>query len=121
MQAVIQFFMDLLQVTGGDLAPKKCMGYLIAHRWKNGLPSLLRKRASHCGIEIISNARGQPSGMKRKSSTQGHITLGFHLTGDRTSSAHKRIMKFKAKEYSEAITSSSLNRGQGLLHTTLTT
>jgi hypothetical protein len=31
MQLVIQFFLDLLQVTGGDLAPEKCMWYLIAH------------------------------------------------------------------------------------------
>jgi hypothetical protein len=47
MQVVIQFFLDLLQVTGGDLAPDKCVWYLIAHRWKNGLPTLLRKRESH--------------------------------------------------------------------------
>jgi hypothetical protein len=25
MQVVIQFFLDLFQVTGGDLAPEKCM------------------------------------------------------------------------------------------------
>jgi hypothetical protein len=37
MQVVIQFFLDLLQITGGDLAPQKCVWYLIAHRWKNGL------------------------------------------------------------------------------------
>jgi hypothetical protein len=54
-------------------------------------------------------------GIKRKAATQGHITLRFHLTGDGTSSAHKKIMKCKAKEYSEAIVSSILNRGEGLL------
>jgi hypothetical protein len=32
MQVVVQFFLDLLQVTGGDLAPEKCVWYLIAHR-----------------------------------------------------------------------------------------
>jgi hypothetical protein len=31
MQVVIPFFLDLLQVTGGDLAPEKCVWYLIAH------------------------------------------------------------------------------------------
>jgi hypothetical protein len=56
MQAVIQFFLDLLQVTGGDLAPEKCVWYLIAHRWKNGLTTLLRKRESHRVIKITSNA-----------------------------------------------------------------
>jgi hypothetical protein len=47
MQVMIQFFLDLLQVIGRDLAPEKCMWYLIARRWKNGLPSLLSKWASH--------------------------------------------------------------------------
>jgi hypothetical protein len=32
MEEIIQFFLDLLQVTGGDLAPKKCAWYLISHR-----------------------------------------------------------------------------------------
>jgi hypothetical protein len=31
MEDIIQFFLDLLQVTGGDLAPKKCVWYLISH------------------------------------------------------------------------------------------
>jgi hypothetical protein len=115
MQVVIQLFLALLQVTGGDLAPEKYVWYLIAHRWKNGFPSLLQKRAQHHGIEITSNATGQTTGIKRKSATQVHITLGFHLTGDGTSSAHKKIMKCKAKEYSEAIISSSLSRGEVFL------
>jgi hypothetical protein len=89
--------------------------YLIAHRWKKGLPSLLKKRESHRGTDIKSNATGHTSGIKRKAAKQGHRTLGFHLTGDGTSSAHKKIMKCKAKEYSEAIISSTLNRGEGLL------
>jgi hypothetical protein len=81
IQAVIQFFLELLQVTDGDLAPEKYVWYLIAHRWKNGLPTFLRKRESQHGIEITANATGQTSGIKKKSATQGHITLGFHLTG----------------------------------------
>jgi hypothetical protein len=32
MQDIIQFFLDVLQVTGGDLAPAKCAWYLICHR-----------------------------------------------------------------------------------------
>jgi hypothetical protein len=104
-----------LQVTGVDLALEKLVWYLIVHRWKNGLPTLSRKRESHCGIKITSNATGHTPGIKRKAATQGHRTLDFHLTGDRTSSDHKKIMKFKAKEYSEAIISSTLNRVEDLL------
>jgi hypothetical protein len=98
MQVVIQFFLELLQVTCGDLAPEKCVWYLIAHIWNNRSPMLLRKRESHRGIEITSNATGHTSGIKSKAATQGHRTLGFHLTGDGTSSAHKKIMKLKATE-----------------------
>jgi hypothetical protein len=32
MQVLIQFFLDLLQVIGGYLAPDECVWYLIAHR-----------------------------------------------------------------------------------------
>jgi hypothetical protein len=32
MQVVMQFFLDLRQVTGGDLAPEKYVWYLIANR-----------------------------------------------------------------------------------------
>jgi hypothetical protein len=37
------------------------------------------------------------------------------LTEDGTSTAHKKIMKTKAKEYSEAIISSSLQRGESAI------
>jgi hypothetical protein len=42
MEEIIQFFLDCLQVTGGDLAPIKCAWYLISHQWKDGIPRLLR-------------------------------------------------------------------------------
>jgi hypothetical protein len=37
------------------------------------------------------------------------------LTGDGTSTAHKKIMKTKTKKYSEAIISSSLKRGESAM------
>jgi hypothetical protein len=37
MEAIIQFFLDLLQVTGGDLAPEKRAWYLIGHCWNKGV------------------------------------------------------------------------------------
>jgi hypothetical protein len=84
----------------------------LSHTGEKGVPRLLAKRASHRGIEITSNATGQTSGIKRKAVNQGLHTLEFHLTGDGTLSAHKIIMKTKAKEYSQTIISSSLQRGE---------
>jgi hypothetical protein len=50
MEDIIQFFLDLLQVTGGDLAPEKCVWYLIAHRWNKGIPPLLAEKTTHRGL-----------------------------------------------------------------------
>jgi hypothetical protein len=50
MQMIIQFFLDLLQVTGGDLAPEKCVWFLICHRWENDKARLLTMKESHMGI-----------------------------------------------------------------------
>jgi hypothetical protein len=54
MEEIIQFFLDLLQVTVSHLAPEKCVWYLISHRWKDGNPRLLQKHSSHRGIKIMS-------------------------------------------------------------------
>jgi hypothetical protein len=40
MEDKIQFFLDLLQVTGNDLAPEKCAWYLIDNRCNKGVSQL---------------------------------------------------------------------------------
>jgi hypothetical protein len=112
MEEIIQFFLDLLQVTGGDLAPDKCVWYLISHRWKDGKPKLLQNHSSHRGIKIVSRSTNTESGVKRKAPTKGHRTLGFFMTVDRTCTAHKKVMKEKASLYATAITRSSVWKGE---------
>jgi hypothetical protein len=77
MEVIIQFFLDLLQVTGGDLAPKNCAWYLIGHRWNKGVPNLIQVEPHHRSITMTSRSSGLFSGIKRKSPTEGHRTLGF--------------------------------------------
>jgi hypothetical protein len=79
---------------------------------KEGIPTLLANKTTHRGIIMKSKATGTIPAVKRKVVSQGHITLGFHLYGDGTSRAHKKVMKEKAIRYGEAITSSSLKRGE---------
>jgi hypothetical protein len=55
-----------------------------------------------------TSTRSTISAFKRKVVSQGHITLGFHLCGDGTSRAHKKVMQENAIKYGEAIKSSSL-------------
>jgi hypothetical protein len=42
MEVIMKFLLDLLQVTGGDLAPEKCAWYLIGHRWNKGVSKLIQ-------------------------------------------------------------------------------
>jgi hypothetical protein len=58
METIIQFFLDSLEVTGGDLAPRKCAWYLISHRWEDGIPRRLCPNPTHRGIEIVSKSMG---------------------------------------------------------------
>jgi hypothetical protein len=59
-----------------------------------------------------SKSTGTISAVKIKAVSQGHRTLGFHLCGDGTSHAHKKVMKENAIKYDEAIKSSSLQMGE---------
>jgi hypothetical protein len=112
MKEMIQVFLDLLQVTGGDLAPDKCVWYLIIHRWKDGKPRLLQKHSSHRGIKILSRSTNTESGVKPKAPGEGHCTLGILITGDGTCSAHKKVMTEKASLYATAIRCSSMWKGE---------
>jgi hypothetical protein len=115
MDETIQFFLDLLQVTGGDLTPDKCLWYLISNCWKDGKPRLLQKHSSHRGIKIISRSTNTESGVKRKAPHEGNRTLGFFMTGDGTCTAHKKVMTEKASLYDTAIQRSSVWKGESSL------
>jgi hypothetical protein len=89
MEEIIQSFQDCLQVTGGDLAPEKCVRYSITHWWKDELPRMLQLHPDQCGIKIILKATSTVSGVKRKAPDEGHKNPGFFLVGDGRSKAHK--------------------------------
>jgi hypothetical protein len=112
MEVIIQFFLGLLQVTGGDLAPEKCAWYLIGHRWNKGVSKLIQIEPQHRSITMTSRSSGKVSGIKRKSPTEGHRTLGFFMTGDGTSNEHKQVMKEKGLAYAMSIINSTLQRGE---------
>jgi hypothetical protein len=112
IQMIIQFFLDLLQVTGGDLAPEKCVWFLICHRWKNGKARLLMMKESHRGIEIISRSTGTLSGVTRKAPEEGHRILGFQILGDGKCTAQKKGMKEKAILFGEERRSSTMWIGE---------
>jgi hypothetical protein len=77
MQTIIQLCLDLLQVTGDDLDPEKCVWFLICNRWKNRKARLLTVQDYHRGIKITSRSTGNVSGVKRKGQRKGIEHLGF--------------------------------------------
>jgi hypothetical protein len=96
MQTIIQLFLDLLQVTGGDLAPEKCIWFMICHRWNYGEALLLTVQDSHRGIKIASWSTGNVSGVKRKAPKEVHRTLGFKISGDGKCIAQKKAITEKS-------------------------
>jgi hypothetical protein len=95
MQTIIQLFIDLLQATGGELDPEKCVWFLICHRLKNGKARLLTVQDSRRGIEITSRSTRTVSGVKRKTPEEGHRALRFQIYGDGNCIAQKKAMKEK--------------------------
>jgi hypothetical protein len=112
METMIQFFMDCLQVTGGDLAPNKCAWYLISHIGKDDIPRLLRPNPSHRGIEIVYKSTRTASGIMQHAPEEGHRTFVFHIAGEGTSTAHKKVMTDWAVLYGKSIVQSTLRRGE---------
>jgi hypothetical protein len=112
MEEIIQFLLDILQVAGGNLAPYKCVWYLISHRWKDRYPRLHQKHSSHRGIKIVSRSTNTESGVKRKAPNEGHRTLGLFITGDGTCTSHKKVMTEKASLYATDIQRSSVWKGE---------
>jgi hypothetical protein len=103
MEEIIQFFVDWMQVKGGKLVPEKCAWYVISKRWKYGIHWLMRPNPGYRGIEMVSKVTHTTAGIKRKAPDEGHRTLGFHLAGDGTSIAHKKVMTDKSMLYVEAM------------------
>jgi hypothetical protein len=88
----MQYFLVLLQVTGGDLPPEKCAWFLIAFRWKDGKAEMVQIKQSHKVINLISKIKGTTVGIKRKVPSNSHQTLGFHSRGDGKPHSHKKII-----------------------------
>jgi hypothetical protein len=76
MEEIIHFFLDLLQVTGGDLAPYKCVWYLISHRWKDGKPRLLRNTAATSELKSFQDQPTQNQESSGRPQTRDIILWG---------------------------------------------
>jgi hypothetical protein len=60
----------------------------------------------------MSKSTGTTSGIKLKAPEEGNRALCFHLGGEGTSTAHKKVMTDKAVLYGEAVAQTTLRRGE---------
>jgi hypothetical protein len=73
---------------------------------------------SRRGIKIISRSTGTVSGVKIKAPDEGHITLGFQISGKGKCIAQNKAMKEKTILFGEVIRSSTMWRGEsGMAYT----
>jgi hypothetical protein len=103
MEYIMQYLLDLLQVTGGKFCARKmCMAShrISMERWKSKNGSDQAKSQRH---KTDIEKRREKVGIKRKAPSNSHRTLGFPLQGDGTPDSHKKVMREKAEAYGEAI------------------
>jgi hypothetical protein len=73
---------------------------------------MVQIKQSHKGINLTSKSEGTTVGIKRKSPSDSHRNVCFHLQGDGKTDSHKKVMRGKAEAYGEAISGSLLQRGE---------
>jgi hypothetical protein len=103
MQKIIQFFLELLQVAGGDLNISKYACFAVFHRWTGGKATLLKIQDSH-PIMIITHPRsGELKKITNKDPTKAHRALGWMIATDCKSTVQCLVLKQKAKLFAGAI------------------
>ena len=93
-QAALSKWEDLIQVTGGSLAPVKCWWYLVDHKWSNSKWKTIDPDESH---DLIAHDNtGTPQTIKRLGISDAQEMLGVSLAPDGDKSEQIRSMREKA-------------------------
>jgi hypothetical protein len=83
MKKMIQFFLELIQVAGGDLNISKCACFTVFHRWKGGQATLLSTHDSHSTMIITHPSSRDLKHITRNNPNEAHRALGWMMTTDR--------------------------------------
>jgi hypothetical protein len=110
MQKILQFFLELLQVAGGDLNISKRACFTVFHRWSGGRASLLKIQESHPLVTVTHPHSGEIKTIYKKDPNQTHRALGSMMITDGKSVAQFKVLKTKAKKNAVAILQSRMQR-----------
>jgi hypothetical protein len=110
MQKMLQFFLELLQVAGGDLNISKCPCFTVLHRWCGCRATLLKRKASHPLLTITHPRTGEIKKIVKKDPDQAHRALGRMMTTDGKSTAQFIFLKQRAKLFAGAVLQSRMQQ-----------
>jgi hypothetical protein len=107
---MIQFFLKLLQVAGGDLNISKCACFTVFHRWQGGRATLLCTHHSHPTMTITHPSTGELKIITRKNPNEAHRALGWMMTTNGKSTAQFIISRAKVKLFAGGICQIQMQR-----------
>jgi hypothetical protein len=110
IQKIIQFFLGLLQIAGGDLNITKCACFTTFHRWNGGCAALLKIQDFHPSMIVAHPYSGEIKTIIKKDTHQAHRALGLMMTTDGKSRAQFKIIKHKVRLFTGAILQSRMQR-----------
>jgi hypothetical protein len=103
MHKILQFFLELLQVAGGNLNISKCACFTVFHPWSGGKATLNKIHDSHPIMTITHPIYGELKTITNKDPTNAHRDLGWMMMTECKSTAQFLVLKQKAKLFAGAI------------------
>jgi hypothetical protein len=110
MQKILRFFLELLQVAGGDLNIAKCACFTVFHQWSSVKSTLLKIHASHPLMTITHPYYGELKPITKKDPSEAHRALGWMMTTDCKSTVKFLVLKQKAKLFAGTILQSRMQQ-----------
>jgi hypothetical protein len=110
MQKMLQFFLELLQVAGGDLNISKCACFTVFHRWCGGRSSLLKIKEYHPLMKITHPHTGEIKNIVKKYPCQAHRALVWMMNTDGKYTAKFIVLRQRATLFAGAILQSRMQR-----------
>jgi hypothetical protein len=110
MQNMLQFFLELLQIAGGNLNISKCACFTVFQIWIGGCASRLKMQDYHLLVTITHPHKDEIKNIDKKDPNQSHRSLGWMMTTDGKYTAQFIVLKRKAKLFTGAILQSQMQR-----------
>jgi hypothetical protein len=76
---ILEFFLHLLNIIGGDIFTGKSACFLIFHRWSGGKSTLLKIHDDHPQITLTHPLTGTDNAVLRKEKDEPHRALGWMM------------------------------------------